>query len=83
MIDEDKFIFKCQIGVTFHEGHEDPYTIYLQDRTPGCEWIHFYIFKTIEAASKALGKELPGIIAKRQRPLGLTDNCLHRGQEKA
>ena len=81
---KDNFIFDCKIGVTFHEETEDPYVIYLQ----GCshdkrEWLHFYVFKTLEAACEALGRELPGIIAKRRTPLGSTDNCPPRGQEKA
>ena len=74
MINENHFIFKCQIGVTFDEGHKDPYTIWLQDRTPGREWIHNFIYPTLEHACKALGGSLPGIILERQRPLESPDN---------
>lgn len=83
MLNEDHFIFKCKIGVTFDKGHEDPYTIWLYDDTTGREWIYNFIYPTLGDAIKSLGGSLPGIISDKQKRRQSLDNCLPRREEKA
>lgn len=82
MLNEDHFIFSCKMGVTFDEDHEDPYTIWLYDDTPGREWIHGFVRPTVDGAAKSLGVSLPGIISDKRKPRQLPDNCSPHHEEK-
>ena len=81
MLNEDHFIFSCKMGVTFDEGHEDPYTIWLYDGNFDGN-IHSFIYPTLEMASKSLGGSLPGIILKKQKLQQLPDNSSLHDEEK-
>lgn len=82
MLNENHFIFRCKMGVTFDKDHEDPYTIWLYDDTTGREWIHGLIRSTLEQTAKALGESLPCIISDKQKPQQLPDNCSPHHEEK-
>ena len=83
MLKKDNLIFSCKMGVTFHAGNEDPYTIWLYDCDPKPENEYCFINPTINGASTWLSKRLVNIILEIQKRQQLPDNSFLHDQEKA
>ena len=71
MLNENHFIFRCKMGVTFDKDHEDPYTIWLYDCDPNPENEYGFINPTINGAAKLLGDKIPFLVLRALEKKGV------------